>query len=233
MTSERERRLRRIERENQKQHVDIQRLWKRLPHNTYAGEAFGSDIPNLPGPVVSGTSEGSGTLASGTPDLGTGTIQTFTQISGSGICVPCVAFPAAWEFTIAGVSDQDCSGCDNFNGTFVVRHAASCVWNSTETAFDCSGGACVLGRQRYQLTYSNSFAPRGWRLIALMAPSGPQGAPNCLQLDEAAVYDAADDQWDCLGPNVMYLKQNTSGSLDPNQPDYCQGWPDTIVLSPT
>ena len=128
------------------------------------------------------------------------------------------------------MSNNACFTCGNFNGTFRLEHVSGCKWESTVDAYNCTAGQCS-NRAMWEFSWSDSFSPRGWRLVARMAPAAFP-PPMCLQLDEAAVFDIANDQFDCLGGNTLNIKTNTSGSLDPNQPNFCQGWPATVALTP-
>lgn len=108
-----------------------------------------------------------------------------------------------WELVVAGVTDNDCLSCDEFNGTHVLIHSGSnnCVFTTLET--DSCGGSGAL-----------------WSLTLDANP--PRLLSGLFFGTSHSRYDLS-GTFDCNGSNTFDLVGNTSD---------CQNWPPSLTIEP-
>lgn len=133
-------------------------------------------------------------------------------------CDFCAVTVEAWEFTFAGVAgtrgcDSGFTSCSDYNGTWTVHHRDdgffdNCGWVTNETL------VCTTPASKAYFLQWNSGAGE-WELFASAQSGGTF----------AARYVLADEDWDCLGPNVMDFDASWVGGS-------CSSWPATITVSP-
>lgn len=106
-------------------------------------------------------------------------------------CGPCSNLADCWELVVAGVTDDDCTGCSTaeaFNGTFVLdffQGGPSCVISDLTLVDGLqSGTPCTTVDGRWSLSYS-SFD--GWWELKW----------NTIK------YRLDEEEFDCNGPNTF------------------------------
>lgn len=142
-------------------------------------------------------------------------------------CSTCASgSPARWEMTVAGVADNTCTLCDNWNGTFELDwhpedeldpFLPGCFWrNDFFSAQDSQTGPCdEYSTAHWQLSYTTSLAT--WNLRARL---------DLVGTDVRKVY-ALSGTFDCEGPNTF-----TAANGDQDFGTDCETWPTSITLTP-
>jgi hypothetical protein len=142
------------------------------------------------------------------------------------------AFPPAQEYTVdigtPGMTDNECDGCDQISGTYVLSGEAACFWRYEEVLGTCDG---PLGERPGILTMTLALVPKDgggckWTAMLSYASTFVQDPSNPQQSAELAFYelDMASDE-DCQDPATLNLI--TAGG------NACTGsFPATIDIAP-
>lgn len=147
---------------------------------------------------------------------------------------PCCGYPSSctadscdmadcWEITVAGITDNSCTNCTNWNGTFTLTRRFSssgqivCPVSSGaggELSYERWAGFCVSGSDGYWNFYYNSFSSE-WILEPAYSGSSMQPA--------GGQYSLAGASFTCNDANDLSLA--ASGTA-------CQMFPSTITVTP-
>jgi hypothetical protein len=142
------------------------------------------------------------------------------------------AFPPAQEYTVdigtPGMTDNECDGCDQISGTYVLSGEAACFWRYEETLGTCDGPA---GEQPGILSMTLRLVPQdggGCKWIAFLAyySTQIQDPSDPSQTAEAALYEVdLDTDEDCQTP-ITLTQTQVYGTA-------CNGsFPATIDIAP-
>ena len=120
-------------------------------------------------------------------------------------CCGCSTNPSQWQFTLAGVTNNACLDCTDYNRTWTLTRLndGTCTWQDDATITPC------------EVTPTDSYA---WQLFCDTALN--KWFLNTLNTE--VTYNLAGASWDCDGPNTM----NYGGAVGT-----CLNWPATITLS--
>lgn len=137
-----------------------------------------------------------------------------------GDCTSCPGgSPYIWEMTAAGIADNTCTLCNNWNGTFELFNdplndpfERGCFWRSNyfSAQYSLIGPCNTYTTAHWQLNHSDT----GWILRARLDLAGT----NVRQ-----TYTMS-GTFDCQGPNTF----TSPGIADAD----CTGWPASITLTP-
>lgn len=132
-----------------------------------------------------------------------------------------------WRFTASGITNNVCSSCSEFNGTFDLKwynEGPPCLWLAWKS------GPPTCADQAFppdDLCENNYY----WRLQYDNAGSLGDGfylIPNTsFPFPSAPVYFLAVSSWNCGGSNVMTRDGPTGSGTS------CATWPATLTLSPS
>lgn len=119
-------------------------------------------------------------------------------------CGDCDEMPRSFSVAFAGMTDNSCTDCDEFNGTYFLNYvedsSPDCVW--TGAAAQLCGNDITL-----RLTYTAG-------ILTLVLDNGT---------GTEATFNTGGDPINCLGPNVL---DQTDGSGS------CNDWPASVTLTP-
>lgn len=158
------------------------------------------------GSLSSSPGDGSTTTTdSSTPD---GSLTSFPTITS---CAGGVEIAECWEVVIAGVTDNNCTDCDeNLNGVFLLDNPNNNNFFTCTFTYDFSPAWCLGNGTTITLTYSTLQTN-----VTLSMPTA-FGGPIIN-------YEIARSSFNELGSNVMSL--NTSSTA-------CSDLPSTVTVSP-
>lgn len=151
-------------------------------------------------------------------------IGTCCCLGGGGVvCCSCrtlTTLGREWNFTIAGIVNNACAFCADYNGNFTLHWGPTttgCLWGDWRNA--PPGCNPPVGGDPNACTFHNT-----WLLVGDETyHSGYNLYPNAGLITEVPRYNLPLAQWNCAGPNVMNLV--FSGELQ------CASWPATVTLT--
>jgi hypothetical protein len=179
---------------------------------TYTDVAGGVTL-SFTGAVTSGAATSSGAFVQ--QEKFTGGV-TASSVTSSGVyrsfatVTTCsLANPAAqkWTITVSGITDNLCTLCSGYNGTFTITYSTGCLWQSS------AGGCGAAGSARWSVQHNAGLSK--WELFN-------QGAVP-LGRGTGSFWRIADASFKPLSDNVMSLETNGTN---------CSGEPATITISP-
>ena len=126
--------------------------------------------------------------------------------------VICWEIPRFWVVEISGVTNDSCSDCDVFNGTFILDYFNGLIAGSDDITTSCSGSPFTVDF----VTGSEGY-PTPVFYIYLRFFYGPTDS------DSYAIYKSTLASINCLGVNTLPLDSNTGE---------CQNWPSEVTIKP-
>lgn len=136
-------------------------------------------------------------------------------------CEPCETMSECWEMTVAGVTDNTCTLCTNFNGTFTLRRQESCSdcrFTSDESFNSQRKNAfsvCTLAGIKWMMERLPSDLTK-WHLSITSATS-------ICNASTYPLYTLDNASFDCEGPNTFTFVSASSNECN---------WPATITVEP-
>lgn len=112
--------------------------------------------------------------------------------------------PYAWSFSIAGVTNDFCSDCNNVNGSHTLYHLGNCVWESAPYLT-----VCTVPTVRFRLAKETGQ----WRLSIYDG------------LSQLAAWFLPEEEFDPRGVNTFF-------DIDPSTANACDDWPLSVPLTP-
>lgn len=156
--------------------------------------------------------------------------EIIAQLCSIPLVTTCSQFPSApgwsssWELTVAGFTDNNCTGCDAINGSFRlnVPITNSCSRRSGHFNLPTFGSSCGVDSQGAWLLFRGDGSPWGgsglnWYLFC----TGFAGA----SVQFAYELDGAIDTFDPEGPNTFNFISSVEFA--------CQTPPATLTIEPS
>lgn len=126
--------------------------------------------------------------------------------------VVCWEVPRYWVVEVSGVSNNICSDCGVFNGTFVLNFFDGVLGQSADITSTCTSGTPV----NYRLSWGLDSGT--WYMYLWCRTSTPNYYATYTKNLGSDAFGI-----NCIGPNVL--------TLDSNSTD-CQTWPATLTVYP-
>lgn len=154
------------------------------------------------------------------------------QVRGLELIPDCLGCPEGmvkcWELTVAGITDNLCTLCDNANGTFILEYVGFCsFWSPTFSAQFISSGDCFTSTSyRWDLTYfSGGLGGTRW-LIRLV------GGSVLATWTSAVTFDGTPPPgWNCKGSNTLDFVSTAAPGISAPNPA-CTNYPATLTITP-
>ena len=126
--------------------------------------------------------------------------------------VVCWEVPRFWFVEVSGVTNDVCSDCDVFNGSFVLDYFTGQLGQSANITSTCASGTPVTYRLSWGLDSGT------WYMYLWCRTSTPNYYATYTKNLGSDAFGI-----NCIGPNVL--------TLDSNSTD-CQTWPATLTVYP-
>ena len=141
-------------------------------------------------------------ISCGTSPVGTGS-QTVECI-----CCP-DGTPLIWQYTLSGITDDACTNCTGYNGTFNLIHIGACNWTTNELT------PCFFEFDPNRMAFfscGGTGQDDNWELLLL------KNDGNTI-----ATYSIPEENFDCLGTNTLDFVSSLNT---------CGTWPTTALVFP-
>lgn len=174
-------------------------------------------VPGSDGDTIEATGTGTDFHRPERPDTFTDDDEFQGELTSE--CCGCAAMPANWSLVVAGVTNNTCSECNSYNGTFTLAFfgtdnsgfGVECIWHAGAI------NVCNPGGPENYIWHLQCYREFGYfELSPVML-----GSPGSTQ---APVYRKSIASWNCLGANTLTLVTYD----DTN----CANWPATLTVTP-